>query len=108
MRPWLVRELLLTAILLSSLPTAAQDRPEAAQYDQAAAGNVLFEDRCRRCHSAADLAERYFAPEGAGSEAFTRKLGRHGGTDENGDRDIAAFLKNVAEGGSTETDAIAQ
>jgi hypothetical protein len=86
-----------TVIAQMSLPERVE-LAAAGKTGDPSAGRTLYDAKCRRCHGAADLATQYFAPDGAGSAAFIRKLGRHGGTDETGDRDIAAFLKVLAEG----------
>ncbi|HSM39210.1 MAG TPA: DUF3365 domain-containing protein, partial [Afifellaceae bacterium] len=92
-----------SAIERMTLPGSVELAAAGATGDPVA-GRTLYDAKCRRCHGAADLAQQYFAPDGAGGAAFIRKLGRHGGTDETGDRDIAAFLKVLAEGEAASTD----
>ena len=74
------------------------DLPKPGKTGNPAAGRILFDANCRKCHGAADMAEHYFgAAAPAGSEALCGKLETHGRTDEGEDCDIAAFLKVLAE-----------
>jgi len=81
---------LFLAALLVRGPAAAQDPDRGA---------IAFRDICAGCHRAEKMAKKYFPPTGdpaTGTAQLLEILADHGSTSTPCDRDIAAYLAQLA------------